>query len=282
MNNMQKYIDCDVDGEQLSISYIDNKKKNVPVMLFVHGNSSSKESFNSQVNFFSENFRVIAPDLPGHGDSNRVLKNNYSLKLMSDFLENFVKTLDIKVYCLLGHSLGGHLCLQALNNISPQKFITWGAPPMTNPPIMEKLFVGNLVANYFFQEDLTIENKKDLFKECFEKKSSVNLKRFIEGFDKSDPLFRSQLISELSSLDFKDEFEELEKYSGETLFLLGSNEKIINNSYITENCFEYAVRLISKTSHNAHIDSVEDFNLEVLKCLKLEGLLVYQESERHI
>lgn len=268
MIDMQNYIECSIRGEQLNISYSDNNKESLPVLLLVHGNSSSKNSFELQIKFFNDFFRVVAVDLPGHGDSSKIKQNNYSLAFMSDSLQSFVETLGIEVSYLMGHSLGGHVCLQSLNIISPLKVITWGTPPMTNPPVMEKMFLGNPVANFFFSEEVTNENLKELFLESFENENLKELENFIERFRKTDPCFRAQLLSELSTLVYRDEILELEKYEGEVLFLMGDNEKIINNEYISENCFEYGIKKINNTSHFAHIENTDDFNFEVLNFLK--------------
>ena len=43
----------------------------IPLVL-VHGFLGSSEMWRPQINFFKENYRVIAPALPGFGKSNKV------------------------------------------------------------------------------------------------------------------------------------------------------------------------------------------------------------------
>lgn len=272
MNNMQKFIPITVFNEEVEVSYFDNEAENLPVLLFVHGNSSSKETFESQIEYFSQSFRVIAPDLPGHGSTGRLKRNKYSLNTLREFLVNFRTALDIDVFCLLGHSLGGHIALQSLNEISPLKVIVWGTPPMTNPPVMEKMFQGNPAANFFFSEKASNEELNNLFNECFEEKSKRKLSSFVESFIATDPKFRVGLISELGLLEFKDELDELNRFRGEVLFILGENEKIISNEYILHNCFDYFQLFSKGSSHFIHVDVPEVFNFKVLKHLKPQML----------
>ena len=47
----------------------------IPLVL-VHGFLGSSEMWKPQINFFKENYRVIAPALPGFGKSNKVKSCN--------------------------------------------------------------------------------------------------------------------------------------------------------------------------------------------------------------
>ena len=51
--------------------YIGDVGKGFPLVL-VHGFLGSSEMWKPQINFFKNNFRVITPDLPGFGKSNKI------------------------------------------------------------------------------------------------------------------------------------------------------------------------------------------------------------------
>ncbi len=51
--------------------YIRDLGKGFPIVL-VHGFLGSSQMWEPQIDFFKNNFRVIAPDLPGFGKSNKV------------------------------------------------------------------------------------------------------------------------------------------------------------------------------------------------------------------
>jgi len=50
--------------------FIDDQGEGYPLIL-VHGFLGSSEMWKPQINFFKDYFRVITPDLPGFGKSNK-------------------------------------------------------------------------------------------------------------------------------------------------------------------------------------------------------------------
>ena len=79
--------------------------------MFLHGYLSCKESFFNQIDFFSKNYRVIAPDLTGFGE-NVPLNSPYCL---DDYVKDVLKLLDelkIEKYHILAHSFGARIAIQ--------------------------------------------------------------------------------------------------------------------------------------------------------------------------
>jgi len=58
----------------------------------------------------AEDFRVIAIDLPGHGDSTSI-KEEHSIEDYADMLKDLLDQLNINQVTLFGHSLGGYITL---------------------------------------------------------------------------------------------------------------------------------------------------------------------------
>ena len=79
--------------------------------MFLHGYLSCKESFNYQIDFFSRNYRVLAPDLTGFGE-NLPLTSPYFL---DDYVKDVLKLLnqlDIKRYHIICHSFGARIAIK--------------------------------------------------------------------------------------------------------------------------------------------------------------------------
>ena len=100
------------------ISYWDHAARGpetgVPV-LFVHGNSACKEMFDRQeAGPFAEGRRLIAVDLPGHGQSDNAIDPvaTYAVDGFADAVLVVLKTLGVDRAVLVGWSLGGHIVLQ--------------------------------------------------------------------------------------------------------------------------------------------------------------------------
>ncbi|MCB0375604.1 MAG: alpha/beta hydrolase [Sinomicrobium sp.] len=76
------------------------------VLLFLHGLGSTKKDWDLQVPFFSRNYRVITPDLRGHGNSTKPEKA-YGVEFMAEDIKQFLNALDIDKATLIGFSMGG-------------------------------------------------------------------------------------------------------------------------------------------------------------------------------
>ncbi len=84
--------------------YVDRGEGN-PVVL-VHGWASSSFSWRRNVPALSERFRVIAPDLPGFGLSQRLL-GGLDLESVRAFLLDLLESIGVDEFSLVGHSMGG-------------------------------------------------------------------------------------------------------------------------------------------------------------------------------
>lgn len=80
-------------------------------VLFVHGLGSSSRDWQEQVSFFSRQYRVIAPDLRGHGSSQKPA-GPYSMKLFANDLAELIKELNLPPVHVVGISLGGMIAFQ--------------------------------------------------------------------------------------------------------------------------------------------------------------------------
>ncbi|OZF03733.1 MULTISPECIES: alpha/beta fold hydrolase [Nocardiaceae] len=84
-----------------------------PPVVLVHGLLGSHESWAGQIERLSEKYRVIAPDLFGHGDSDKP-PGDYSLSAHSATIRDLLDHLDIRSAPMVGHSLGGGIVMQTV------------------------------------------------------------------------------------------------------------------------------------------------------------------------
>jgi pimeloyl-ACP methyl ester carboxylesterase len=81
-------------------------------LLILHGWGSKKEKWQQAERILSRsNLKVIIPDLPGFGQSSEPLRA-WNLDDYCDFVEEFVKSLNMESFYLLGHSFGGALAVK--------------------------------------------------------------------------------------------------------------------------------------------------------------------------
>lgn len=96
-----------VDGE--TWHYLEGGSAEAPVLLLLHGFGGDKDNWTRFSRTLVEEYRVIAPDLPGFGDSVRHADWDYSLPMQRDRLEAFVAALELSPLHIGGNSMGGHL-----------------------------------------------------------------------------------------------------------------------------------------------------------------------------
>lgn len=80
-----------------------------PVVVLVHGTSSSLHTWNVWTDSLKQDFRVIRMDLPGFGLTGPNPSGDYSMASYDHFLHAFLDSLGVGKISLAGNSLGGNI-----------------------------------------------------------------------------------------------------------------------------------------------------------------------------
>ncbi|QSE84982.1 alpha/beta fold hydrolase [Rhodococcus koreensis] len=90
-----------------------------PPVVLVHGLLGSHESWTPQIGRLAKKNRVVAPDLFGHGQSDKP-SGDYSLSAHAATLRDLMDHLGISSAAFVGHSLGGGIVMQ-LSYLFPER-----------------------------------------------------------------------------------------------------------------------------------------------------------------
>ena len=104
----------------LVVSYTDEGPDEVPVIIFIHGFPLNKSMWNKQIEALKDNYRVIAYDIRGHGDS-EAGNEEFSIELFVSDLLFLMDVMKIDKASLCGLSMGGYIALNAIEN-HPEQF----------------------------------------------------------------------------------------------------------------------------------------------------------------
>jgi haloalkane dehalogenase len=88
-----------------------------PAVLLLHGWPTSSFLWRDVMPAVATGHRVIAPDLPGFGASDKPIDAGYGFDLFSRVLDEFLQALDVGELAIAGHDIGGPIALKwALDN----------------------------------------------------------------------------------------------------------------------------------------------------------------------
>ncbi|MBI3212195.1 MAG: alpha/beta fold hydrolase [Mycobacterium sp.] len=83
------------------------------VLLLIHGMAGSAETWRAVLPQLAKKYRVVAPDLLGHGQSSKP-RTDYSLGAFAVGLRDLLDELGVESATVVGHSLGGGVAMQFL------------------------------------------------------------------------------------------------------------------------------------------------------------------------
>jgi magnesium chelatase accessory protein len=97
-----------------------------PDLLLVHGTAAATHSWRDLIPLLAPHFRVIAPDLPGHGFTDPMPAQRLSLPAVAQALGALLQALDAQPVLVAGHSAGAAILLRlALDGrIAPETVVS--------------------------------------------------------------------------------------------------------------------------------------------------------------
>jgi pimeloyl-ACP methyl ester carboxylesterase len=104
--------------------YYNDLGSGFPVVL-LHGFAEDHIVWNEQVEFLQQHCRLIVPDLPGSGQSDRLMKEEVSMEDYARAVDLLLQVEKIDRCGLFGHSMGGYITL-AFAELFPDKLAGFG------------------------------------------------------------------------------------------------------------------------------------------------------------
>jgi len=100
----------EVAGHRWAYAYSNDAPADAPTVVMVHGFTGSKENWYPLARRLRGQYRLLVPDLPGWGESERKAGEDYGFVAESERLDAFLRALSPgRPVVLLGHSMGGSI-----------------------------------------------------------------------------------------------------------------------------------------------------------------------------
>lgn len=118
--------------------------EDAPVILLLHGTGAATHSWRALAPLLGESFRVVAPDLPGHGFTSGRPVGGLSMRGMAGAVGDLLRTLGIVPHAIVGHSAGAAIAVRmTLDGVAvPDAIIGLSAALLPFPGLAATLFPG--------------------------------------------------------------------------------------------------------------------------------------------
>ena len=257
---------------RLTVSYNDNGPENAPVIIFIHGFPFNKSMWDDQMDLLKDNYRVVAYDIRGHGNSDAGT-DDFFIELFVNDLLRFMAKLGIEKSILCGLSLGGYIAISAVLK-HPDRFDglilndTQCIPDTQEIKESRCTAIIRIVKNGV--ERYADEIIKDLFAiETFAKKKNVidAVKEMIIGTS------RQSLCNTLHAMsERKDTCEQLQEIKIPVLIMVGKEDKITPIAAAQQMHEKIRGSKLKVIQHAGHIINLENpiaFGKRLVKFLEL-------------
>jgi pimeloyl-ACP methyl ester carboxylesterase len=237
-------------------------------LIIIHGLLGMLDNWVGIAKILSEKYSVFIVDLRNHGKSPHNEEFNY--KVLSDDLENFIISNDISQPIIIGHSMGGKVCIKlAFHNQKLLKKLVIVDICQKEYPVNKEIMTMfkammsiDLTKTYSYHD---VESQLDLFNLKEESKQVIikNLKR-----DNATFKWKSNIVNIYKNLEYiRSAVISDKKIFVPSLFLRGEKSNFILNSdfqNIYKNFPEAEIITISDAGHWIHSDNKNSFVQAVL------------------
>ena len=254
-----------------------------PDVLMVHGTGASTHSWEGLAPLLAQRFRLVAPDLPGHGFTQAKRTPDLSLPGMARALASLLGALEVSPKMVIGHSAGAailaRLCLEGA--ISPKLFVSLNGAFLPFGGMGRLLFPS--IAKLLFLNPLAPR----LFAWSADKAAVANLLKGTgskigpRGVDLYARLFRNPghvagALGMMANWDLTDLRRELRQLNAKVLLIVGDNDKAVPPRDADDVAAEIpgaTVETIRRTGHLAHEERPDEVCRIIMSYAAAAGLI---------
>ena len=245
--------------DNCEISYIQSREDGIPVM-FLHELSLGAITFQEILKSnLGKKYRLIAFDLPGHGESSYSDNpiEDYSLPGLAGTLGKVARHLHAENAILVGNGLGGNIIIEAINDLPWIRGICFfGTPILSSKNDVKKIFYNHPIYDKMFDGQLNNEDLNEVAWAYSKRDFHTELKELIK---KCDYRFRKYFGKWIKAGEFIN-YKEYLRYNEFPLAIFhGTDDQLVDYEVISkikmQNLWKNEVQLIDYSSHLPQLEN---------------------------
>ncbi len=221
-------------------------------LLLIHGAGGSSRQWQDVLEILEKDHRVIALDLPGHGNSSG--RGSRSIGSYLKVVRAFIETLNLPNFLLCGHSMGGAIAMEYARTYPKDTcalaLIATGARLRVAPIFLDTCLEGDM-------DKLQVLTAKYAFSPAF---SLVQIQKWQKkwGF----PL-REVVYGDFLACNSFDCLEEVEKIEAPTLIICGEEDRMTPvkySQYLNSKIKGSSLEVISTGGHMLMVETPKELS----------------------
>lgn len=233
-----------------------------PSVLLLHGNSSTGAIFRNQLSAFGERYRLLAPDLPGHGASADATdpERSYSIPGYAEAMLEVLERLELGKAVVFGWSLGGHVGIDMIPRYPGlQALMITGTPPASLGDMAQAF--KPLLMNLAGKENFTAEDVQTYA----EATSGKPYEPFLhEAVARTDGRARKMMLEHVASGKLADQARIVASATISLAVVNGAEEPFVETGFVARQRYgrlwEGTCHLIAGSGHAPFWDAPAQFN----------------------
>lgn len=223
---------AEVDGHRLR--YWDSGESHKPVLLLIHGFGSSKENWSFLSELMHRDYRILAPDLPGFGDSTVRTDCDYRVASQAQRLAQWLEGLGVTSTYVAGSSMGGAIAASLAASrpdlVNALCLMNAAGAPATRVSMLE---VGVLAGKNFLVANTPAEAHR-VFNICFHSRKRLlgSLFAFLMGGEMAHRARVNHAIFSDLVYSLSDVNAQLSDVSAPTFVLWGDSDRVLDVSCV--------------------------------------------------
>lgn len=251
----------------IRIAYIEQNPDCKNTIIFIHGNSLSSASWMKQFN--SEilgKYRLIAVDLPAHGDSSASPEpdKDYTFSGLASIATLLIEQLETGPYIICGVSLGTNIMAEMIPFGIDPSGLFFASPCLMGEGVgLERIALPGSDLSVFFSDGAEDEAVMKYRSLTSLSEDMSDQQSFLADFKKVKTPFRSTFIKSIMTGNMGDHFRQVNSSSCLMGWVFGSDEKVADPYYLDQvdiPKWKDQVFKIPGASHLVNIDQPEAFN----------------------